>query len=145
MPLVITVSQTTIVTLSCILLDYQNFIVGVSAMAPSSVGNDTIINCQFSTDISSPNPTRQCRLCYSTLVNTITFSDCETKVVAQESDQPLSFQVQFPSSRGGSYGPFFYEMTAFEDDRVVAVVQGQVFTGKMQIYLKMTITLFWQY
>ena len=106
--------------------------VGVSAMAPSSVGDDTIINCQFSTDISSPNTTRQCRLCYSTLVNTVTYSNCESKILTQEGDQLLSFQVQFPSASGGSYGPFFYEMTAFEDERVVSVVEGQVFTGEIQ-------------
>ena len=104
----------------------------MSVIAPMSVGDDTIVNCRFPTVISSPNITRQCRLCYSTLVSTLTYSDCETKVLTQESDQLFSFQISFPSSSGGSYGPFFYEMTAMEDDRVVAIVEGQVFTGKIQ-------------
>ena len=111
----------------------------MSITAPALVGDDTTISCQFSSGISSPNITRQCQICYSTLVNSRTLSNCETITFTLESDQLSLFTVQFPSTSGGSYGPFFFEMTATEDDTVLSVVEGQVFTGEKAKNLTMII------
>lgn len=42
----------------------------------------------------------------------------------------MTFRIQLPNSSGGPYGPFFYQLTAIEDNVTLAVIQGQQYTGK---------------
>ena len=49
----------------------------------------------------------------------------------EDNDRLVTFMIQFPGSRGESYGPFFYQLTAIEDNVTLAVIQGQQYTGKV--------------
>ena len=107
----------------------QNPVFSVSTTAPTPTDDRTTIKCQFSSPLSSPNSTRQCQLCYSTLVNNQTLSQCVMQSTMEDNDRLVTFRVQFSSSSGGSFGPFFYQLTAVEDNITLAVIQGQQYTG----------------
>ena len=113
--------------------DRRNSIFDVSTMAPSVMDGTTTIECRFSNPLSSPNSTRQCQLCYSILVKTQTPSQCITQSTTNDDGRLVTFRIQLSSSSGGEYGPFFYTLTAIEDNVTLAVAQGQQYTGKLII------------
>ena len=53
-------------------------------------------------------------------------------------DSLVTFMIQLPS--GGPYGPFFYQLTAIEDNVTLAVVQGQQYTGKIKYMYVLCVT-----
>ena len=111
--------------------DRRNSVFDVSTMAPSVMDGTTTIECRFSNPLSSPNSTRQCQLCYSTLINSQTPSECITQSTNNDDGRLVMFRIPLPSSSGGEYGPFFYTLTAIEDNVTLAVAQGQQYTGKL--------------
>ena len=65
-------------------------------------------------------------------------TDCTTR---EADDRVATFSITLPSSSGRSYGPFFYQITAREDNITLAAVEGQMYTGKVNhsIIVKLTI------
>ena len=109
--------------------DRRNSVFDVSTTAPSITDSNTTIECRFSSN-PLPNVTRQCQLCYTNLVNSQILSQCITRDTTDDDGRLVTFRIQLSSSSEGSYGPFFYQLTALEDNVTLAVIQGQQYTGK---------------
>ena len=106
----------------------------MSTSAPSFVGDHTTVSCQFSNSLALPNITRQCQLCYSTLVDRLSLDICDTRTLTLDNDRLATFTIQLPSSSGGSYGPYLYQVTAWESDTILSVIEGQIYTGISVMY-----------